>query len=198
MEWVRYVSAILHNMHTRRTLAVAGRKEKQGKNVIYYTPNICNFQGTAQCNAQCLDLTCKRTKGAFLQRVQEGHFWRAMAASSLIIYLHWVGLGLKSTRGTVFTALLCKKKKKGKTTNYLLFLTDTHTPKTYFFLTFTKGFSSGFHWASKFAQPNLSSIVAAPGWSLFIEGDLVRQSGQRALRNWQSWVCTTVRYNQPV
>ena len=110
-------------MHAHRTLSVAGRKEKQGKNVIYYPPNICNFQGTAQCDAQCLDLTCKRTKSAFLQKVQKGHFLKGdgWLASSLIIYLHWVDLGLKSTRENRFLCIVLQKKRERKNLNIYFF-----------------------------------------------------------------------------
>ena len=43
------------------------------KNFIYYTPNICNCQATAQCDVQCLDMPCKRAEAAFLQQPQNLH-----------------------------------------------------------------------------------------------------------------------------
>ena len=89
---------------------------------------------------------------------------------------------------------LTKSHTRRVQSKYLLLLVDTNRSKTFFFVNFPKSVIL-LVCARLKDFPNQISVPSLEGWSLFIEADLGRQSGQRALRNWQSWLCARVRYN---
>ena len=187
----------------------------------------------------------------WLANVLKGHFcreckrdifegqWQQALLSSICTGLAW---GWKAQEAPFSLHCFAKRRRREKQLIIYFFLTDTHTPKTYFFKLSLKAFLLVFtglqnlpnqisvpslprradhcslrvtwwgkvdkgHWETDKADCNymydstaallstaaftnrISKTKTKPGEAKWTKG---------GLRNWQSWLCTRVRYNQPV